>query len=90
MENPEFFIKVNLSSLIEKKFGDKFRVVVYNEKRLVTVVGLAREEQEDCPLAANIVRGKNCDEKKQKWIELKKISTSAAKITLMQAKALTF
>jgi hypothetical protein len=89
-KNPEFLIKVKLSSSIENKCGNKFRVVVYNKKRFVMVVGLAREEQADCPLAATIVRDKNCDEENKKWIELKKSITTAAKITLMQEKALMF
>jgi hypothetical protein len=63
-----FLILVKLSSLIEKNCGDKFRVVVYKKKRFVTVVGLTREEQADCLLAATYVHDKNCDKKNKTWI----------------------
>jgi hypothetical protein len=88
--NPEFLIKVKLSSLIENQFGDEFLVLVYTNKRFVTVVCFAREEQAEFPLAATIVHEKNCDEKNKKWTELKKSITSAAKKTLIQEKALSF
>jgi hypothetical protein len=72
----------------KKKFAGKNQVVVYNKKRFVLVVGLEREEQADCPLVATVVRDKNCDNKKNTLIELKKSIMSAAKITLMQEKSL--
>jgi hypothetical protein len=45
VETEESFGKVNLSVLLELKFGDKFIVVPYNKKLFVTVIGLAQEEQ---------------------------------------------
>jgi hypothetical protein len=72
-ENEKALIQIKLRSLIEKKFADKFRVVVYHKKRFVTVVGLSREDQMDCRLDVTIVRDKNCEEKNKKWIELKKL-----------------
>jgi hypothetical protein len=86
----EFLNKAELISLIEKKFANKFWVVVYNKKLFLTVVGLEREDQADCLLAVTILHDKNCDDEHKTWIELKKSSTKAAKITLMQEKALTF
>jgi hypothetical protein len=56
MEKDESFGKVNLSVLLERKFGDKYSVAPYNKKLFVTVIGLSREDQADCPLPATLVR----------------------------------
>jgi hypothetical protein len=77
MENGESFGKARLSVLLERKFGDKFIVVPYNKKLFVTVIGLAREEQADCPLLATLVRDQGKD-KKKKWMDLKKSVVRAA------------
>jgi hypothetical protein len=42
METEQSFGKVKLSVLLERKFGDKFIVVAYNNNLFVTVSGLAR------------------------------------------------
>jgi hypothetical protein len=55
-ENEQSLEKAKLSVLLERKFGEKFIVVPYNKKLFVTVLGLAREEQADCPLPATLVR----------------------------------
>jgi hypothetical protein len=47
METEESFGKVELSVLLERKFGYKFSVLPYNKKLFVTVIGLVREEQAD-------------------------------------------
>jgi hypothetical protein len=54
-ENEQSLGKVKLSFLLERKFGDKFIVVPYNKKLFVTLIGLAREEQADCPLPETLV-----------------------------------
>jgi hypothetical protein len=89
MENDEYFGKVKLSVLLERKLGDKFIVVPYNKKLFVTVSGLAREEQADCPLPATIVRDQG-EDKNKKWMDLKKGVVRAAEITYMQQKAIDF
>jgi hypothetical protein len=80
---------VKLSVLLERKFGDKFIVVPYNKKLFVTVIGLAREEQAHCLLAATLVRDQ-CEYKKKKWMDLKRSVVRAAEITGMQEKAIDF
>jgi hypothetical protein len=89
MENEESFGKVKLSVLLERKFGDKFSIVPYNEKMFVTVIGLEREEQADCPLPATLVRDQG-EDKNKKWMDLKKNVVRADKITVMQQKAIDF
>jgi hypothetical protein len=54
-ENEQSLGKVKLSVLLERKFGDKFIVVPYNKRLFVTVIGLAREDQADCPLPETLV-----------------------------------
>jgi hypothetical protein len=81
--------KVKLSVLLERKFGDKFIVVPYNKKLFVTVIGLAREEQVDCPLPTTIVRDEGEDNNK-KWMDLKKSVIRAAQITFKQHKSIDF
>jgi hypothetical protein len=56
METEEYLGKVKLSVLLERKFRDKLIVAPYNKKLFVTVIGLAREEQANCPLLATPVR----------------------------------
>jgi hypothetical protein len=85
MENEESFGKVKLIVLLERKFGEKFIVVPYNNNLCVTVIGLAREEQADFPLPATIVRDQG-EEKNKKWMDLKKSAVCAAEITVMQHK----
>jgi hypothetical protein len=89
METEESFGKVKLNVLLERKFGDKFIVVPYNKKLFVTVIGLTREEQADCPLPAMLVRDQG-EDKNKKWMDLKKIVVRAAEITAMQEKAIDF
>jgi hypothetical protein len=62
MENDESFGKVKLNVLLERKFGDKFSVVPYSTNMFVTVIGLAREDQADCPLPTTLVRDQ-CEDK---------------------------
>jgi hypothetical protein len=80
---------VKLSVLLERKFGDKLIVVPYNKELIVTVIGLAREEQPDCPLPATLVRDEGEDNNK-KWMDLKKSVIRAAAITFKQQKAIDF
>jgi hypothetical protein len=89
MENDESFGKVKLSVLLERKCGDKFSVVPYNKKLFVTVIGLAREEQADCPLPATPVRDQG-EDKNKKWMDLKKRVVCAAEITFMQQQSIDF
>jgi hypothetical protein len=89
METEESFGKVKLSVLLERKFGDKFIVVPYNKKLLVTVIGLAREEQANCGLPATLVRDQG-EDKNKTWMDLKKSVVRAADITVMQEKAIDF
>jgi hypothetical protein len=72
MESEESFGKVKLSVLLERKFWDKFIVVPYNKKMFVIVIGLAREEQADCPLPATLVRDQG-EDKNKKWMDLKSV-----------------
>jgi hypothetical protein len=85
----ESFGKVKLSVLLERKFGDKFSVSPYNKKLFVTVIGLALEEQAECPLPAMLVRDQG-EDKRNKWMDLKKSFVRAAEITFMQQKAIYF
>jgi hypothetical protein len=71
MENDESLGKVKLSVFLDRKFGDKFIVVPYNKKLFLTVIGLAREEQSDCPLPATLVRDQG-EDKNKKWMDLNK------------------
>jgi hypothetical protein len=89
METEESFGKVKLSVLLERKFGDKFIVVPYNNKLFVTVIGLAREEQAHCSLPEMLVRDQ-VEDKNKKWMDLKKSVVRAAHITVMQEKAIDF
>jgi hypothetical protein len=89
MENDESFGKVKLIVLLESKFGEFFSVVPCNKKLFVTVIGLAREEQADCPLPATLVRDQG-EDKNKKWMDLKKSVVRAAEITFMQQKAIDF
>jgi hypothetical protein len=89
METEESFGKVKLSVLLQRKFGDKFIVFPYNKKLFVTLIGLAREEQVDCPLSATLVRDQG-EDKNKKWMDLKKSVIHAAEITVMQEKAIDF
>jgi hypothetical protein len=89
MENDESFGKVKLSVLLERNFGDKFSGVPYNKKLFVTVILLAREEQDDCLFPANLVRDQG-EDKNNKWMELNKSVVRAAEITFMQQKAIEF
>jgi hypothetical protein len=75
--------KVKLNSLIEKRFGEKFRMVKYNKKLYITVVDLAREEHADCPLPATMAKSRE-----KKWICLKNSIVAAAEVAIMQQKAL--
>jgi hypothetical protein len=75
--------------LLERKFGDKFIVVPYNKKLFVTLIGLAREEQVDCPLPATLVRDEGEDNNK-KWMDLKKREIRATEITFKQQKVIDF
>jgi hypothetical protein len=67
IENDEFFWKVKLSVLLERKFGDKLSVVPYNKKLFVTVIGMAREEQSDYTLPTTLVRDQG-EDKIKKWM----------------------
>jgi hypothetical protein len=89
METKESFGKVKLSVLLERKFGDKFIVVPYNNNLFVTVTGLARENQVNCLLPATLVRDQG-EDKNNKWMDLKKSVVRAAEITVMQEKAIDF
>jgi hypothetical protein len=89
MENDESFGKAKLSVLLERKFGGKYSVVPYNKKLCVTVTGVAREEQADCPLPVMRV-GDQVEEQNKKWMDLKKTIVRAAEITLMQQNAIYF
>jgi hypothetical protein len=89
MENEESFGNVKLSVLMERKFGDKFSVLPNNKKLFVTVTGLAREEQANCPLPTTLVRYQG-EDKNKKWMDLKKIVVRAAKITVIKHKAINF
>jgi hypothetical protein len=73
------FGKVRLSVLLEKRFGDKFRVVLFNKKLFVKVIGLTHYEQSDCLLHATLLRDQG-----EEWKDLKKNIVGAAEITLMQ------
>jgi hypothetical protein len=75
--------------LLERKLGDKSIGVPYNKKLLVTVIGLAREEQADCPLPAMLVRDEG-EENNKKWTDLKKSVIHAAEITFKQHKSIDF
>jgi hypothetical protein len=66
METEESFGKVKFSVLRERKFGDKLIVVPYNKKLFVTVIGLARKEQANCPLPATLVRDQGEDRFEEK------------------------
>jgi hypothetical protein len=89
MENDESFGKVKLIILLERNFWDNSSVVPYNNKLFVTVIGLAREEQADCPLPVMLVRYQS-EDKNKKWIDLKKSVVRAAEINFMQQKAIDF
>jgi hypothetical protein len=89
MDNDESFGKAKLSVWLERKCWDNFSVVPYNTKLFVTVIGLAREEQVDCPLPVMLVRYQGEDNNK-KWMDLKKSVVRAAEITFMQQKAIDF
>jgi hypothetical protein len=89
MENDVSFGKVKLSVLLERKFGDMYSVGPDNKKLFVTVIGLARKEQADCPLTVTIVRDQG-EDNNNTWIELKKIIVCAAEINLIQQKAIVF
>jgi hypothetical protein len=80
---------VKLSVLLERKFGDKFIVVPYNKKLFVIVIGLACEEQENCPQPATLVRDQG-EDKNKKWMDLKKSVVRAAEITVVHEKAIDF
>jgi hypothetical protein len=86
-ENEQSLGKVKLSVLLDRKFGDKFIVVPYNKKLFVTVIGMAREEQADCPLPATLFRVEGEDNNK-KWMDLNKSIIHAAGITFKQQKAI--
>jgi hypothetical protein len=88
-ENEQSLGKVKLSALLERKFGDMFSVVPYNKKLFVTVIGLAREEQADCPLPATLVRDED-EDKNKKWMDFKKSVILAAEITFKEQKAIDF
>jgi hypothetical protein len=88
-ENEQSLGKVKLSVLLDRKFGDKFIVVPYNKKLFVTVIGLARVEQADCPLPATLVRDEGGD-KNKKLMDLKKSVIRAAEITFKQQQAIDF
>jgi hypothetical protein len=88
-ENEQSLGKVKLSVLLERNFGDKSIVVPYNKKLFVTVIGLEREEQADCPLPATLVRDQG-EDKNKKWMDLKKIVVRAAEITFKQQKVIDF
>jgi hypothetical protein len=60
-ENEQSLGKAKLSVLLDRKFGDKFSVVPYNKKLFVTVIGLAREDQADCPLPSTLVQDQGED-----------------------------
>jgi hypothetical protein len=53
----------------------------------VTVIGLAREEQAECPLPATLVRDQG-EDKNKKWMDLAKSVVHAAEINFMQQKAI--
>jgi hypothetical protein len=89
LDNDEYFGKAKLSVLLERKFGDNYSVVPYNKKLFVTVIGLVRKEQADCPLPTTLVRYQ-CEDKNNKWMDLKKILVRASGITLMQQIAIEF
>jgi hypothetical protein len=89
-EDDEMVNKIKLINMIERKFSDKFRIVQFNKKLFVTVVGLSQEEHADCPLPASIVRNKTCKDGDKKWIRLQSSITFAATITIMQQGALSF
>jgi hypothetical protein len=55
----------------------------------VTVIGLAREEQENRPLPATLVRDQD-EDKNKKWMVLKKSVVRSANITVMQEKLIDF
>jgi hypothetical protein len=83
-EDDETGSKAKLINMIEQKFSDNFRIVQFNNKLFVIVVGLSREEHADCPLPATIDRNKNCKDGDKKWICLKSSITSSATKTFMQ------
>jgi hypothetical protein len=89
MDNDESFGKLKLIVLLVRKCGDKFSVIPYNKKLFVTVIGLAREDQADCPLPATLVRNQG-EEKNKKLMDLKKSVVRVAEITFMQQKAIDF
>jgi hypothetical protein len=88
MKNDGYFGKVKLI-LLERKFGDEYSFVPYNKMLFLTVIGLAREEQDDRPLPATLVRDQG-EDKNNNRIDLKKIIVRAAEINLMQQKAIDF
>jgi hypothetical protein len=89
MDSEESFWKAKLNLLLERKFADKFSVVPYNKKLFVTVIGLERKEQSNCPLPATLVRDQG-EDKNKKWMDLKKSVVRAAEITVMQEKSIDF
>jgi hypothetical protein len=89
MKNYESFGKVELSLLLERKFGDKYSVAPYNKKLFVTVIGLVREEQAEFPLPSTLVRDQGKD-KNKKWTDLNKSIVHTAGITFMQHQAIDF
>jgi hypothetical protein len=68
---------------------NKLSVLTYSKKLFVTVIGLARKDQADCPLPVTLVRDQGGD-KNKKWMDLKKNVVRAAEITAMQQKAIDF
>jgi hypothetical protein len=63
--------------------------VFSNKKLFVTVIGLAREEQANCPLPVTLVRDQG-EDKNKKWMDLQKSVVRAAEITVMQEKVIDF
>jgi hypothetical protein len=80
---------VKLIVLLERKFGEKFSVVSYNNKLSAIVIGLECEEQADCPLPATLFRDQG-EDKNKKWMSLKRSVVRAAEITVMQQKEIDF
>jgi hypothetical protein len=63
-ETEESFGKVKLSVHFtgEEVWGQVYCIVIpYNKKLFVTLIGLARKEQTDCPLPATLVRDQGED-----------------------------
>jgi hypothetical protein len=68
-EDTESLRKVKLSNVIEKRFGEKIRMVKYNNNKIdLAVVGILREEHADCPLPETIVREEKRDEGNMQWM----------------------